>query len=374
MVASHNIQDLRDLVKDQTQNPNYIGKFPTWDEAARAAQQIADTTQKPCYIREGHGFHVWLKRSDKTDVQFRPSALSRRPVLSADEVVAQQNAEEQFRVRLFDEAADMLRADTLAQAEKMLDNAVGQRAAMLRETLVALRKELSDSSTEDQYRYAKNDELRHYAITRSVGKPERPQWVSQANLSPEQWRRLANDGKVRLGSLKAAVNAAIERITRTGRCANWSTDTRPQFCTIAKHVRRGDWWCLEEMAPQDLDDRWDVIETIHYAPRQRKAEHRFWRKPVDRSSTLSTWSVEIHTFDGHFISRTVQAGSGYAAEQKMRAVLADAGLGGFHVTDVEAVDADTFDSVSLDTLELNTLDEFEAEFEADYDLLDSLSE
>lgn len=128
------------------------------------------------------------------------------------------------------------------------------------------------------------------------------------------------------------------------------------------------------MTPGDLDgDLWHIVETIHYNPSAREPEHRFWRQPLEQRVQSVSWSVEISTYDGHLINRTVSAATGYSAEQKMRGILAEAGLGGFEVTDVRQADADSFDSIDLTVLEQGTLDHFEEEFEADLDFMDQLS-
>ena len=57
----------------------------------------------------------------------------------------------------------------------------------------------------------------------------------------------------------------------------------------------------------------------------------------------------------------------------MKAILSEAGLGGYQVSDVRQADADSFDPVDLDVLEQGTLDDYEIEYETDYELLDQLS-
>lgn len=376
MVASTNIEAIRELVKDESANEYYVASFKDYKAAILAAQRIADAEQINVYVREvGRNFAVWLKRGYRTDMTVRPSALSRRPQVDAKALEESAELDEKFRIKLQSSAWDILRAEDPEEAlNQILSSVDAERRSAVYAEYEKLRKEVSDANTEDEITYATNDELRHYYITKKVGKPELPEWKAPSRLAPETWRRLANEGKVSLGSMKSAVNAAIERITRTGRAATWSVSTRPALCTIAKHIRRGDWWCLENMTPGELDgDLWHIVETIHYNPSARMPEHRFWRQPLEQRVQSVSWSVEISTYDGHLINRTVSAATGYSAEQKMRGILAEAGLGGFEVTDVRQADADSFDSIDLTVLEQGTLDHFEEEFEADLDFMDQLS-
>lgn len=395
MVAKSNIEQIRAFVKDGSINPNYVHTFPSYREAITAAQNLADTEGIKVYLREiihrnseqefykcgakksrisRRDFALWLKRGSDSDIEIKPSALSHRPKVDASELERTASQEEKFRLRLQTEVSDILRSETLEEAEAILDAAIGERAKVLRQTLVAERKALAESTKSDRIQWVKNDELRHYAITKQLGKPEYPEWTPPKRLNPKDWNRLAREGKVSVGSLKVAVKEAIQRITRTGLAATWSVKTRPAVITIAKHIRRGDWWILEDMTPGDLDqDAWATIETIHYNPASRDPELRYWRRPLEQRTQSVSWSVEVVTFDGHMISRTVSARDGYNAEQKMKAILSEAGLGGYQVSDVRQADADSFDPVDLDVLEQGTLDDYEIEYETDYELLDQLS-
>jgi hypothetical protein len=396
MVAKSNIEEIRALVKDESTSPDYVHTFPDYREAIKSAQNLADLKGIRVYLREiihrtdkqdfykcgtpksritQRRFALWLKRGSSADIEVKPSALSRRPVVGAKELEEQAEIDEQFRVKMQTAAWELLRSDDPeASLQQFLGHVHGERQKGFYQTYEALRKEVADATRDEQVKYVTNDQLRHYAITRQLGKPEYPEWKAPARLSQDQWTRLANEGKVSLGSMKKAVESAIERITRTGRAAKWSSATRPAMCTVAKHLRRGDWWCLEDMRPAELDqDTWHVVETIHYNPSARYQEDRFWRQPWEQKTQSVSWAVEVSTYDGHLISRTVQAASGYSAEQKMKAILAEAGMGGFHVTDVQQADADSFDSIDLSVLEQGTLDHFEEEYEIDYDLIDSLS-
>ena len=428
MVASTKIQNLRELVKEHTADPNFIGVFQSYGStmgegsgAAVAAQKIADETGKPTYIHDGRkGFSVWLKRRSKTDSEFRPSEISKRNYWSnlRDVKTLKDSAplDDKFYSKFHKVAEDALSVGTIEEAEKILDDALGERAKDLYAPLRKIRSEVESGNIEEDFKYSTNEELQRYVITSqirdarikeakqlldqkmasqpelahvwheeyrknmsTIQNPEKPDSKLGEHLEPSQWTRMAKQGYVRVGGLKDAVRQAIERITLTGKPAKWKKYERPMLITIAKHLERGDWWLLENKT-LDNDPRlskqrdvWEVIETITYNPKAKDPSLAYYRIPNDHRTVRTTWSVEIVTFDGETITRTVGAGDGYSAQKKIQAVLAESGLGGYKVTDVRQADADSFDTVDVDLFECGELDQYEIEFESDFDILESRS-
>ena len=185
-------------------------------------------------------------------------------------------------------------------------------------------------------------------------------------LPAEEYKKQCKKGRIRCFSHKHAASEAIGRISgrdvRTGelhRSRSWRTYTPPTVCSVAKHKKRGDWWCLEDKVLR-WDSKYYEANEIY---RSDDSQLGYTIEQLSTPVSVPMWSVEV-LMNGMSVQTTRRALKGSTAGDKVAKAITNANPNAsFEIGEIKEADADTMSDITIDELEAGLMDW--AEHEAD---------